>query len=157
MYLRGSKWNMRQRRPRINWFLVFLLVILIAVVTYLDRFILPTAQTPFLPTPTETRDPKSYVSEAEGLFNDGKLLQSIDTYMEAIRIKPDDPSLYIAVARVQVFAGKYDDALTNAENSLLLNPNSSMGQAVRGWALTEKGDYTAADTSLKDALAVRPE
>ena len=152
MYLRGSKWNLRQRRPRINWFLVILVVILIAIVTYLDRFVLPTAQAPFISTPTVTRDPESYVTEAEGLFAEGKLLQSIDSYMEAIRITPDDPTLYIALARVQIFAGKYDDALVNAENSLLLNPNSSMAQAVRGWALTQKGDYTAADDSLQNAL-----
>jgi hypothetical protein len=62
MYLRGSKWNMRRRQPKINWFLVILVVILIAVVTYVDRFILPTAQTPFMPTPTDTRDPESYVT-----------------------------------------------------------------------------------------------
>ncbi len=147
---------MRQRRPRINWFLVVFVVILIAIVTYVDRFVLPTAQTPFMPTPTVTRDPESYVTEAEGLFDEGKLLQAIDTYMEAIRIKPNDPTLYIAVARVQIFAGKYDDALVNAENSLLLNPNSSMAQAVRGWAQTQKGDYTAADDSLKNALRLDP-
>ena len=147
---------MRQRRPRINWFLVILAVVLIAIFTYIDRFVLPTAQTPFMPTPTVTRDPESYVTEAEGLFNDGKLLQSIDTYMEAIRITPNDPALYIALARVQVFAGKYDDALINAENSLLLSPNSSMAQAVRGWALTQKGNYTAADDSLKNALRFDP-
>jgi tetratricopeptide (TPR) repeat protein len=156
MYLRGSKWNMRRRRPRINWFLVVFVVIMIAIVTYIDRFVLPTAQTPFMPTATATRDPESYVTEAEGLFAEGKLLQSIDTYMEAIRITPSDPSLYIAVARVQVFAGKYDDALVNAENSLLLNPSSSMAQAVRGWALTGKGDYTAADESLQNALRLDP-
>ena len=59
--------------------------------------------------------------------------------MEAIRIKPDDPSIYISLARVQIFAGKYDDALVNAENSLLLNPNNSMAHAVRGWALSSDG------------------
>ena len=60
MYLQGSKWSMRQKRPRINWFLVAIVVILIAIVTYVDRFILPTAQTPFMPTFTATRDPESY-------------------------------------------------------------------------------------------------
>ena len=129
---------------------------MIAIVTYLDRFVLPTAQAPFISTPTVTRDPESYVTEAEGLFAEGKLLQSIDSYMEAIRITPDDPTLYIALARVQIFAGKYDDALVNAENSLLLNPNSSMAQAVRGWALTQKGDYTTADDSLQTALRLDP-
>ena len=147
---------MRQRRPRINWFLVVVVVILIAIVTYVDRFILPTAQTPFMATLTATRDPESYVTDAENLFAEGKLLQAIDTYMEAIRIKPDDPLVYIALARVQVFAGKYDEALVNAENSLLLNPNNSMAHAVRAWALTQKGDYVAADDSLKEALRLDP-
>jgi tetratricopeptide (TPR) repeat protein len=156
MYLRGSKWNMRKRRPKINWFLVVVLLILIAVFTYIDRFVLLTAQTPFMPTATVTRNPESYVTEAEGLFAEGKLLQAIDTYMEAIRITPGDPALYIALARVQIFAGKYEDALVNAENSLLLNPNSSMAQAVRGWALTQKADYSAADDSLQNAMRLDP-
>jgi len=156
MYLRGSKWSMRQRRPRINWFLVILVVILIAMVAYIDRFILPTAQTPFMATATVTRNPESYVVDAENLFSQGKLQQSIDTYLEAIRIKPDDPSLYISLARVQVFDGKYDDALVNAENALLLNPTNSQAYAVRAWALTQQGDYTNADDSLKEALQLDP-
>ena len=147
---------MRRRRPRINWFLVVVVIILIAIFTYVDRFVLPTAQTLLVSTPTVTRAPESYVTEAESLFTEGKLLQAIDTYMNAIRISPSDPALYIALARVQIFAGKYQDALVNAENSLLLNPNSSMAQAVRGWALTQKGDYTAADDSLQEALRLDP-
>ena len=156
MYLRGSKWSMRQRRPHVNWFLVVIVVLLIAVITYVDRFILPTAQTPFLATPTATRDPESYVTDAQNLFAEGKLLQSIDSYLEAIRIKPDDPAAYIALARVQVFAGKYADALVNAQNSLLLNPNNSMAHGVLAWALTQTGDYAAADTDLQDALRLDP-
>ena len=147
---------MRRRRPRINWFLVVVVIILIAIFTYVDRFVLPTALTPLMPTPTVTRAPESYVTEAESLFTEGKLLQAIDNYMQAIRISPSDPLLYIALARVQIFAGKYEDALVNAENSLLLNPNSSMAQAVRGWALTQKGDYNAADESLQEALRMDP-
>jgi hypothetical protein len=62
MYLRGSKWSMRKKRPRINWFLIVIVVILIAMITYVDRFILPTAQSPFLPTLTATRDPEVVTS-----------------------------------------------------------------------------------------------
>jgi len=143
---------MRQRRPRINWFLVVLVVILIAIVAYIDRFILPTAQTPFMATATATRDPESFAVDADNLFAQGKFQQSIDTYLEAIRIKPNDPSLYISLARVQIFDGKYDDALVNAGNALLLNSNNSQAYAVRAWALTQKGDYINADSSLKEAL-----
>ena len=150
MYLRGSKWSMRRRRPRINWFLVVIIVILIAAVTYVDQFILPTAQTPFVATSTPTRNPKSFITDAENLLNEGKLSQSIDTYLEAIRIKPDEASYYIAFARVQVFAGKYDEALVNAENALLLTPITCMAHTVRCWALTQKGSYTTADTFYVD-------
>jgi tetratricopeptide (TPR) repeat protein len=152
MYLRGSKWNMRRRRPRVNWVLVVVVLVLIAIVTYIDRYILPTAQTPFLPTLTATRDPESYAVEAAKLFDQGKLIPSIDTYREAIRINPEDPALYLALARVQIFAGQYDEALTDAEDSLLLNNNNSMAYAVRGWALTYKQAWTDADESLKSAL-----
>jgi tetratricopeptide (TPR) repeat protein len=147
---------MRQRRPRINWFLIATVVILIAIVTYVDRFILPTVQTPFTVTLTATHDPESYVTDAESLFAEGKLSQSIDTYLEAIRIKPDDPATYVALARVQIFDGEYSEALTNAENSLLLNPNNSMAHAVRAWALTQNGDYVKADDALQQALKLDP-
>ncbi|MGD0612403.1 MAG: tetratricopeptide repeat protein [Anaerolineales bacterium] len=149
---------MRQRRKPTNWFLVIFLALLIAVVVYLDRFVVPTVQPPFMPTPTATRNPESYATEANGLFTQGKLSQAIDVYNEAISINPSDPSLYIALAQVQAFAGKYDDALTSARNALLLNPNNSMAQAVLGWAETQKDslaqtpDYTDADTSIKRAL-----
>ncbi len=156
MYLRGSKWNLRHRRPRVNWLLVIIVLILIGIVTYVDRFILPTATSPFLPTMTPTREAESYVAEGEALFNQGKLLQSIDAYREAMRIHPEDPTTYIALARVEIFAGQYDDALVNAENSLLLNNNNSTAYAIRGWALTYKLDYTNADDTLKKALQLDP-
>ncbi len=147
---------MRQRRPHVNWFLIVIVVLLIVVITYVDRYILPTAQTPFLPTVTATRDPESYVTDAQNLFAEGKLLPAIDAYKEAISVKPDDPSTYIALARVQIFAGQYADALTNAENSLLLNPNNSMAHGVRAWALSQTGDYAGADTSIQEALKLDP-
>jgi tetratricopeptide (TPR) repeat protein len=152
MYLRGSKWSMRQRRKPTNWFLVIVLLLLIAGMVYFDRFVVPPLQQFILPTATPTRDPESYVTEADGLFNQGKFAKAIDTYTESIRISPSDPTIYVALARVQVFAGKYDDAVTNAQNALLLNPNNSMAMAVLAWAQDMKGDYTAADASIQEAL-----
>lgn len=147
---------MHKRRPKINWLLVVVVLILIVVVTYVDRIILPNAQTPFQNTSTPTRSPESFVTEANDLFDQGKLLQSMDTYEEAIRIQPQEASTYIALARVQIFAGKYDEALVNAQNSLLLNNKNSMAYALQGWAMTYKDDYTGADESLKKAMEMDP-
>src|SRR5574341_1893028 len=95
MYLRGSKWTMnRRRQQRPNWFRIILLCLLIAGGLYLDKYVIPTRPSPFEPTPTPTRPPESYLTEARALFDQGKLLQSIQTYQEAIAVKPDDPAIY---------------------------------------------------------------
>jgi tetratricopeptide (TPR) repeat protein len=97
------------------------------------------------------------VVEAEALFNEGKLLQSIDTYTGAIQQRPDDPTLFISRARVQVYAGQYADAQTSAEDALLLNPNNSMAHVMRAWALDFLGDYLAAESAIKRALELDPD
>jgi tetratricopeptide (TPR) repeat protein len=156
MYLKGSKWSMNRRRKRPNWFRITILLLLIAAGIYLDREIIPSVPQPFVPTATPTRDPESYVIEAETLFNEGKLVQSIDTYTGAIQHQPDDPTLFIARARTQIYAGQYMDAQTSAEDALLLNPNNSMAHVMRAWALDFQGEYLAAESAIKRALELDP-
>jgi tetratricopeptide (TPR) repeat protein len=156
MYLKGNKWSMNRRRRRPNWFRISVLLLLIAAGVYLDRVIIPSIPQPFVPTATPTRDPESYVAEAETLFNEGKLLQSIDTYTGAIQQQPDDPTLFIARARAQIYAGQYEEAQTSAEDALLLNPNNSMAHVMRAWALDFQGDYLAAEAAIKRALELDP-
>ncbi|HUH95716.1 MAG TPA: tetratricopeptide repeat protein [Anaerolineales bacterium] len=157
MYLRGSKWSMnRRRQKRPNWFLISLLVLLIAGFTYMDRFIIPTYQSPFVATPTNTPPPEQYITQAQEFFNQGKLSQAIEAYQQALALKPSDPSIYVALAQVQVFAGDYKDAQTNAEDALLLNANLSEANAVRAWALDWQGDYLNAEAAVKRALELDP-
>jgi tetratricopeptide (TPR) repeat protein len=106
---------------------------------YFDQVYLPTQPNPFEATPTATRSAESFTTEAEQLFNDGKLLQSIEAYKSAIKSSPQDPTLYIALARVQVFAGFPKDAQANAENAILLSAGNSMAHAVLAWALDFQG------------------
>ena len=157
MYLpRSSKWSMNRRRRRPNYFgwTVFALVVLFGY--YFNQVYLPSRPNPFEPTPTPTRSPESFVTEAQALFDEGKLLQSIDAYKEAIKSSPQDPLLYIALARVQVFAGKPEEAQANAENALLLNPNNSMAHAVRAWAMDARGNSAEALASIQEALQLDP-
>lgn len=127
----------RRRRPNLFGWAVFGLVLLFGY--YFDQIYLPAQPNPFEPTPTATRSPESLKTEAEALFDEGKLLQSIDAYKAAIKASPQDPTLYIALARVQVFAGYPQEAQANAENAILLNPENSMAHAVRAWALDFQG------------------
>jgi tetratricopeptide (TPR) repeat protein len=156
MYLKGSKWSMNRRRKRPNWFRITILLILIAAGVYLDRVIIPTVPQPFVPTATATRDPESYAVEADLLFQEGKLLQAIETYTDAIQLRPDDPTLFISRARAQIYSGQYAEAQTSAEDALLLSPNNSMAYVMRAWALDFQGDYLGAEAAIKRALELDP-
>ena len=149
MYLpRSSRWSMTRRRKRPNLFswVIFGLVVLFGY--YLNQVYLPAQPNPFEATPTATRSAESLVTEAENLFKDGRLLQSIEAYEEAIKASPQNPALYIAIARIQVWSGQYEEAKANAENALLLNPENSMAHAVHAWAL----DFLGGENNRAEAL-----
>ncbi len=149
---------MTKRRKPINYFNVLFLTILVGVSLYLAPFV-TTVETPWNPTPTPTRSPESFMTEAEQFFAQGKLSQAIQSYQQAIASAPSNPgnaAVYVNMARAQVWAGQYQEAQANAENALLLNPNSSMAYAVRGWALSNQQDFLNAESSLKRALELDP-
>jgi tetratricopeptide (TPR) repeat protein len=158
MYLRGSKWTMTKRRKPINYLSIIVLAILVFISLRLAPLV-STVETPWNPTPTPTRPPESFVTEAEQLFAQGKMSQAIDSYQQAIASAPNNPAnaaVYVAMAQVQVWNGQFLDAQSNAENALLLNQESSMAHAVRGWALSNQGDFLAAEASIKRALELDP-
>src|SRR5260221_12512893 len=156
MYLpKSSRWSMNRRHRRPNYFgwVVFGLVVLFGY--YSNQVYLPTTSMLAGPSPTETRSRDRFVREGEGLCKDGKLTQAIEAYQSAIKASPQDPTLYVALARIQVWAGKYEDAQKNAENALLLNNANAMAHAVKAWALDfQDGKNGEALTEIEEALKV---
>jgi tetratricopeptide (TPR) repeat protein len=147
--------NRRRRRPNYFGWAIFGLVVLFGY--YFNRVYLPASPLLAGPTTTPTRSPESYATEGEQLFTDGKLAQAIDAYKAAIQASPQDPTLYVALARAQVWAGKYEEAESNAENALLLNPDNAMAHAVRAWALNFQVDKNGpALDAINDALQIDP-
>jgi tetratricopeptide (TPR) repeat protein len=152
MYLKGSKWSMNRKRTRPNWFRIIVLCLFVLGGAYVNRFILPNQSPLGVPSPTPTRSPEAFITEAEQHFRDGKLVAAIAAYKEAILSDPGNPLPYIAMARVQVWAGQYPEAQTSAEDALLLNPDNAMAHAVRAWALDFQGEVLQAEDSIKRAL-----
>ena len=147
--------NRRKRRP--NYFGIAILILVLLFGYYFDQVYITQIDNPFEPTPTPTRSPESFVTEAQALFEEGKLLPAIDAYQQAINSSPQDSSLYVAMARVQVFAGLYEEAQKNAENALLLNPNNALAYGVHAWALDfQDGKDAEAQSSIQDALRLDP-
>jgi Flp pilus assembly protein TadD len=158
MYLKGSKWNMRKRKRGIrpNPFRILFILILIAGAVYINQVVVPATPPLFIPTETPTTSPESFVNQAEELYSSGKLTQAISAYQQAVLSDPDNPSIYIAMARIQVWNGQYEEALESAERALLLNNTNPMAHAVKGWSLDFLGDFTQAEAAIKRALELDP-
>lgn len=146
--------NRRRKRPNLFGWTLFGLVLLFGY--YFNQVYLPAQPNPFDATPTATRSPEALATEAEELFKQGKLLQAIEAYQAAINASPQTPALYIAIARIQVWAGQYEEAQANAENAILLNPENSMAHAVRAWALDFQSKNSEAMESIDKALELDP-
>ena len=143
---------MNRRRTRPNWFRIILLCLLVLGGSYVNRYIIPNQPQYGVPSPTPTRSPESFITEAEEYFKQGKLIPAIASYKQAIVSNPNDPAAYVALAQVQVFAGQYKDAQDSAENAILLNNSSSMAYAVLGWTLGFQGNYLDAEANIQKAL-----
>jgi tetratricopeptide (TPR) repeat protein len=154
MYIKGSKWSMQRRRRRANPFTVIILVVIIGAILFVNRLVVPTIPTLFGSTPTPTRPPESFITDAQGFETAGKYNLAIQAYNQAVLADPKNPSNFVALARLNAYTGNYKEAVKNAENALLLNPKNDTAMALRGWAYGLEGDNIQAVASLQDALAL---
>lgn len=158
MYLKGSQLNLNKKRKRRknNAYRIVILLVFIGLLIYANETVVQEAGPLFIPTTTPTRQPESYITEAQQTLEQGKLAQAIPLLEQAIRSDPENASTYILLARIQVFTGDYDAAIQNAEDALLLSSNNSMAYAVRGWALGLNGTYLDGEASLQEAISIDP-
>jgi len=147
---------MRQPKRRSNPFKILLLVVVVAFLVYVNITIEPLTPSLFLPSPTPTISPETYVAEAVELAAQGKYSLALQAYNKAILANPQNPANYIASARLNIYGGKYDLAIENASNAVLLDQNSSMGESLKGFAQGMQGEYLDAETSLNRAIELDP-
>lgn len=155
MYIKGSKWSMQKKRRRSNPWRVIVLLVIIGALIYFNQMVAPTIPALFEPTPTPTRAPESLVTDAKKLEAEGKYTLAINAYNEAVIADPRNASNFIALARLNIYTGNYPDAIENAENALLLNPNNDTAMSLRGWAVGLSGDYLRAEGILNDAIKMK--
>ncbi len=143
---------MTRRKKGSNPFRLLFLLVLVGVAVYFAVVVVPETPPLFIPTFTPTRAPESYVSDAEALANQGKFTQAIDAYHLAIQNDPRNISNHVSLARLLLYTANYKEAISSAENALVINANNSMAQAIRGYALGLEGDYLGAEAALQKAL-----
>lgn len=156
MYLKGSNWSMNRRRQSYNPWRIIILLALIGVFVYINQVVIPVTPPLFIPTPTPTRDPETYISEARALADQARYVQAVDAYKLAVQTNAQNPIPFIELARIQIYIGQYEEAEVNAANALLLSPNNSMAYALRGWALGMAGRYAEGIAALDSAIELDP-
>jgi tetratricopeptide (TPR) repeat protein len=156
MQIKGRRWNMRQPRRRSSLVKYVFLLGMIAFLVYVNVTVEPLAPTLFVATPTATISPEMFIAQAEQLANEGKYNLAIQAYNKAVSADPQNSGNYLALARLNIYNGEYEKAVENASNAVLLNPNSSLGEALKGFAQGLMGDYLESEGSLNRAIELDP-
>ncbi len=89
----------------------------------------------FQATPAPTRIPQSFADEAEAQFAAGNLIAAAEAYQRAVTIDPRNLDYWVALARIQIYAGQYEAALESATDALLVDSNNAKAKAIYAWAL----------------------
>jgi len=156
MYLKGSKLSMNKKRRRSNPLLIILLTGAIIFLVYFNVMVVPGMNPPFVPTPTETRDPVSYEIEAQNLATEGKFIAAIEAYQQAINANPKKIDNYLNIARLQIYSGAYAQAQVSAENAVLLENDNPEAYALLGWAKGMQQNYLEGEKDAKTAISLNP-
>ncbi len=183
----GKEFNLHPPKPRSNPYRILLLAVLILGAIWLLLSVNRGAiQSPFMPTPTPTRSPNSYLLEAQAYFNAGKLddpasdLDAIGAYQLALQVDPQNALVWAELARIQTYSTNLvstdqqrlallQEALTSIEQAVALAPDDSTVYAIYAFVLDwnassnlitldQREDYLArAETAANRAYLLDPD
>jgi tetratricopeptide (TPR) repeat protein len=86
----------------------------------------------------------------------GEIAAAEKAYTGALARTPDDPDLHIDRAFARAGAGRYDDAVTDLDTVLALQPNRADALTYRAAAHRARKDYAKALADADRALALQP-
>jgi tetratricopeptide (TPR) repeat protein len=111
------------------------------------------------PTPEPTRSAASYAASAALLERDGDFDAAVSAYEQAIKLDGSRVEFYIPLIERLIRLGKPEEALSWAEQAVILAPESDRvwsvlagAQLVNGERLAETGDPTNADLSFAESV-----
>ena len=136
MYLQGRSLRLRKSGRRSNpRRVIFLVLLILGGILLVSLKQQGMVQPLFIPTALPTRIPQVYADEAEAQFDAGNLDKAIEAYQHAVEADPKNLNYWVAKARIEVFAQKYEAALETAGNAIMVAPNDAKAKAVYAWAL----------------------
>jgi tetratricopeptide (TPR) repeat protein len=171
----GKTFNLHPVRPRSNPYRVLLLIgLVLGGVWLLSMVNRGQIQSPFVPTPTPTRSPASYILEAQAYFNAGKLddpasdLDAIGAYQAALQVDPDNALIWAELARIQTYStslvstdqqrlDRLQEALASIERAVELAPDDSTVYAIYAFVLDWNASSNLISAEQREDYLVRAE
>lgn len=159
MYLKERRYPYR-RRSSLWRSLVILVLIFIGGYFIYQNWAVETGplllmSTP-TPIPTPTRSAISYTADGDDLYWTGRLSQAIQAYAQSLDMEPDQPELYVKLARILIFRGRPERGLEMARAALRFNPDSAPAWAVLGMAYDWLGLPDEAIPACEQAIRLDP-
>lgn len=112
-----------------------------------------------LPTPAPTRSASSFAATAALLREDGEIDEAIDLYEQAIRLDGSRVEFYIPIIDLLTAEGRAEEALTWAEQAVILSPENdrvwsglAAAHLAVGNRLLDLGQPTNADLAYAEAV-----
>jgi len=139
MYLKPESYSYRRRRRSSFWRILVLLALIAGGIYLLVRLRsgqagnLTTFTSP-APLPTPTRSAVSFAAEAADLYRAGRLTESIAAYQQALDLEPNQPELYVTLARLTILRGRPERGLELAREALRFEEDNAMAWALIGMA-----------------------
>lgn len=153
MYL-GSRPKKRRSSP---WRVLTLLVLIGIGIYLLVQVNQEPVESAFLPTPTPTRLPASYIVEAEDLYRQGNLERAIAAYERALEQGAGDVEAMISLARLLALERRTIEAVEYAERAVDQAPESAEAWAVLGMVYDWHAEVDQALEACQHAIELAPD
>jgi len=153
MYL-GSRPKKRRSSP---WRVLTLLVLIGFGIYVLVQVQREPVESAFVPTPTPTRLPASYITEAEDLYRQGNLEGAIAAYQRALEMGAGNVEATVSLARLLALERRTIEAVEYAERAVDQAPESARAWAVLGMVYDWHGEVDRALEACQHAIELAPD
>ncbi len=146
----------RRRRFPLGWIVLYLFILAAALVVYLRADVFqPRVLAMIGPEPAPTTTPAELTEMAQTAYMDGDIAQAIEYYRQAAEIDPMNAGVLTDLAFLLVVSGErtsFAEAVTIAEQAILIAPEDPRGYAAKARALDWLGDYPQAQNEALRAI-----
>ncbi|MBD2462581.1 tetratricopeptide repeat protein [Oscillatoria sp. FACHB-1407] len=108
-------------------------------------------------TPKLLLTASDYVKQGEAFYFEGRYQDALESYREAIRLKSDDPEIWINQAISLRRLGQYEQAIASHDKAIELRPDYRRAWYTKGYTLRVYGRYEDAIACFDRAIELDPQ